>query len=486
MPCGRCLGIALLAVAPLAAQPADSLDTKVRALAHPRYSEREKAARDLEAIGEPALKALREVAKSSDEELRTRAVAVADRIERALRSERLLAAPKLALKFDMVPLDRAIAEFASKAQMQFVFDKAKVKDASRTVTLDTGEVPYWEAVEAFYRAAGLTEDDSPPDPKRPDLYRRPKYEPSPFRHPLSRLPHIRLIDGAPLEPADVTRAFRVRALPPGVEENKYDDLKGEVTFHLDVDPAPGLAVREIIGIEVRKAVTDDGRTLAAAYPALPPAAGLGLEEQVIIKQVMIANGNLLVEDMPGARAHAITLKTGGLRPKKLTELQGTVVARVVAPPEPVVTVNQLLRPGTHEATADGITVQIKDVASGPDNRVVVQARVVTRVDLTEEVLAVPVQMKGRVRQFIRINRGPGTVGGQLPDLKVRDAAGVPIRGLSAQVTNMSFDGTTMVQDVKLAFEKPAAVGDDSLNLVLMGKRPAMVEMPFTLRDVPLP
>jgi hypothetical protein len=180
------------------------------------------------------------------------------------------------------------------------------------------------------------------------------------------------------------------------------------------------------------------------------------------------------------------LKTDGRRPRKLAELQGTVVARVIAPPEPLVTVNRLLRPGAREVTADGVTVQVKDVSTGPGDRVVVQARVVTRTDVTEEVVAVPVQMKGRVRQFIRINRGPRTVGGQLPDVKVCDATGAPVRGLSAQVTNMSFDGTTVIADVRLSFEKPAALGDDALNLVLMAKRPVVVEMPFTLRDVPLP
>ena len=66
-----------------------------------------------------------------------------------------------------------------------------------------------------------------------------------------------------------------------------------------------------------------------------------------------------------------------------------------------------------------------------------------------------------------------------------DGAGQPIKGLSATVTGASFDGTTTVQDVKLSFDKPAA-GADDLSLVLLGRRAALVEMPFVLRDVPLP
>ena len=63
--------------------------------------------------------------------------------------------------------------------------------------------------------------------------------------------------------------------------------------------------------------------------------------------------------------------------------------------------------------------------------------------------------------------------------------GQPLKGLSAQVTGASFDGTSMVQDVRLTFAKPAA-GADDLSLVLLGKRTVTVEMPFVLRDVPLP
>src|SRR5215210_4568982 len=94
------VGSALLVGSPSAAQVPDPLEAKVHALAHPRYAEREKAARDLEAAGEPALKALRAARTSSDEELRARAAVVAEKIDRAVRSKRLLAAPTLALKFD--------------------------------------------------------------------------------------------------------------------------------------------------------------------------------------------------------------------------------------------------------------------------------------------------------------------------------------------------------------------------------------------------
>src|SRR5688572_3810783 len=209
---GCCDGIALLIASPLVAQPADPLEAKVRALAHPRYAEREQAARDLEAAGEPALKALREAAKSNDQEVRARAEAVCEKIERTLRSQRLLAPPKLVLKFDKTPLDKAVIEFADKTQIRCALDKTKIKDPDRTVTLDTGEVPYWEAVHAFYRAAGLSEDDSPVQVTRTESAGSMRVKL--VRPAAGTAVYMkRLTDGPPTGAVALGGALRVRALP---------------------------------------------------------------------------------------------------------------------------------------------------------------------------------------------------------------------------------------------------------------------------------
>src|SRR5262249_32336051 len=131
---------------------------KVQGLAHPRYAEREKAARDLVVVGEPALKALRAASTSADPELRMRAAAIAEQIDRALRSERLLAAPKIAIKLDKVPLQQAVNEVGKKTGLRFQLEPTKDADFRRPVTIDTGEVPFWDAVQAFYTAAGLMEN----------------------------------------------------------------------------------------------------------------------------------------------------------------------------------------------------------------------------------------------------------------------------------------------------------------------------------------
>src|SRR5262245_35290592 len=207
------VGSALVAM-PLAAEAPDSYEAKVRGLTHPRYAEREKAARELEAAGEPALKALRAVQSSADEELRARAAVVAEKIERAVRSKRLLQAPMLTLKFDKVPLDQAVTELANKSGLRFMVDRSKIADVKRPITLNTGELPFWDAVHAFYRAAGLTEDDSTQNtsPAEDTARGRRLRRLTMSVEPLGGAPVTRLIDGK-VEPAATGSAFRVRALP---------------------------------------------------------------------------------------------------------------------------------------------------------------------------------------------------------------------------------------------------------------------------------
>src|SRR5947209_2314813 len=357
------VGIGLVG-SPLLAETPPDVAARVQALSHPRYAEREKAARDLEVIGEPALKSLREAAQSTDEELRARAQLLADRIERNARSQRLLEAPKLALRFDKTPLEKAVAEFAAKAQRRVILDRAAVKNADRTVTLDTGRVPYWEAVDAFYKAAGLVEDDEPFTPPPPGTGVRSGPGPASglgVRPGQSTM--IRLMDGEPAGSVAAGQAFRVHALRANFGQNRFDDVKGTVTLHLDVEAAPGVAVREVVGIEVRKAIADDGRELPAAYPEPPGVIGSELDGQMAIRQ-MIAVNDLMLSGGMGAfgQPQAVTVKTEGLRPRKLAELQGVVVARVVTPPEPVVTLRRLLDGSGREATVDGTTVRVLDLS----------------------------------------------------------------------------------------------------------------------------
>jgi hypothetical protein len=510
-------------------QTADPFEAKVRALSHPKYAEREKTARDLIAAGEPALKALKAAQTSTDEELSSRATAVVAKIERAVRSQRLLVAPTLALKFDKVSLDKAVTELAQKTGLRFMVDGTKIKDVKRPITLDTGDVPFWDAVQAFYRAAGLSEDDSPQPPQSPMSSAETRvvrqgfgrveisssYMPGgQFAHPA-----IRLIDGTHNAPAITGQAFRVRALPAGFTANKYDDIKGELTLHLDIDAVPAMSVVEILGIEVRKAIADDRRVLAITYPAQADGGSVYANDlQIAVAQRMVIIDEMASMDFNNSSGthYAITLKTGGSRPKQLAELHGIVVARIIAPPEPLLTVSDIFGKGRGQTVrTEGLTCevlakrppavplaqspepprivgqppappsQIQESATprGPTESFVV--RIVSSADETNDMLNVPIRMKGRVQQFIRINRRGGPRSFPTPNFEVRNEKGLPIRIVNSQVIDSNFDGSMMSQDVRVTIERPVG-GLDGISLTFTARRPATVEMPFVLKDLPLP
>jgi hypothetical protein len=511
-------GVVIFAL-PVVAQSADPFEAKVQALTHPKYAEREKAARDLMAAGEPALTALKAVQASTDEELRSRAAAIAEKIERVARSKRLLVAPTLNVKFDKVPLDMAVAELGQKTGLRFLVDGTKIKDVKHPITFETGELPFWEAVQAFYRAAGLTEDDSPLPPTTDSRIRsnlgRVDVRSSYIAGGQSATPAIRLIDGSQDAPSAASQAFRVRALPAGFAANKRDDAKGELTIHLDIDALPTMTVVEILGVEVRKAIADDRRVLASAYPAQTPHGDyFGNDVQMLVaQQLVIMTDDLMSADPNGSSGthYAVTLKTGGSRPKHLSELHGIVVARIIAPPEPVLTVADIFGKGRGQVfRTEGLTCEVlaerpqaekppppPRIVSGPppprtpEPPLAVGAtesfvvRVVSTADQMNDILNVPIQMKGRMQQFIRINRGRGARSFPSPSFQVRTEKGMPVRVVGTQIIDSTFNGSTMSQDVRITIDRPLG-GADGISLTLTSRRPATVEMPFVLRNVQLP
>ncbi len=155
------LGLGVLIAAPAADAPkadAERIAQLIKQLGSESFEEREKATKDLETIGVPALDALRRAAKDGEAEVKTRADALVQKLEKQNSTAKLLAPRKVKLSFKETPLADAIAEFNKKSgytiQLNDPADK-KLKD--RTITLDTGEVTFWEAFDKFCAKAGLVE-----------------------------------------------------------------------------------------------------------------------------------------------------------------------------------------------------------------------------------------------------------------------------------------------------------------------------------------
>ncbi len=152
------LGVALPAAAP-AADPPDAarIQKLVEQLGSAEFQDREKAAQELEAVGEPALPALRKAAAGDDAEVKARAAKLVTQIERRAESARELAATRVRLVYKDTPLAEAVADLRKKTGYAIQLYDPEGKLKGRKVTLDTGETTFWHAFDQFCQKAGVVE-----------------------------------------------------------------------------------------------------------------------------------------------------------------------------------------------------------------------------------------------------------------------------------------------------------------------------------------
>jgi len=278
---------------------------------------------------------------------------------------------------------------------------------------------------------------------------------------------------------------RVQALPAGFGQNKFDAQSGELTLHLLAQPAPGASVREIVGIEVRNSVADDRRVLVPAYPPSLIAGGQFAGEILMAQQAMIVDVEGSVGPQSLSIPQPVTLKTGSVRPRQLAVLEGVVVARVMSPPEAIVTVADVFGKGMGQSqAADGLGVTAKSWLSAGGSVGSLRLKVVSTQENYNEQLNFPVQVRGRLRPFVRINRR-SEVSPSNMEVQLKTSDGKLLTLISSRVTESYSDGVTSNQDLEVRFEKPAD-GLEGISLSLVGRRPATVEIPFTLKNVTLP
>src|SRR6516162_9138639 len=112
------LAIALAASLPMpAGETADAgkINKLIEQMGSGTFAEREKATRELDAIGVPALEALRKAATSEDAEIKRRAQELLSGIEKRAESARLLAAKRVHLVYKDTPVAEAVADFQRKS-----------------------------------------------------------------------------------------------------------------------------------------------------------------------------------------------------------------------------------------------------------------------------------------------------------------------------------------------------------------------------------
>jgi hypothetical protein len=466
----------------------------VARLGSEQFREREAATRELEALGAAALDALRDAAGTGDAETRRRAAALADRIRQRLATDRLLAPTLISLDYEKAPLADAVVDLARRTGFPIALpDGDPAKFRNRTVTIAAGKAPFWQALQLFCHWAGLREWDGtttlpplvPGQAPIPEtggvqvqgqmVVRRGRLSAFTITAPPCR---IALIDGrGPALPTHHTGAIRVRGLAPGTGASGND-----VLLPLQVSSEPRLNAHDALDLRIERAIDDRGRAVTAfVVKADPPD-----EPEEFGRWP--GGRSLPAPSVPRCGPVGVRLRRGESLAKRLRELAGVVTVQIFVP-EPAV---QLAKPadsvGKSAAGPGGVSLKLAGLTrlDGGAVRVTAQVQMPFGVQL-------PLPVTDLVGAMIRPWGGiPPTepdlspaVGTEYQGMALEDEQGKRYGVLNGagEILGLTPQGFTL--RVTATFQ-PEAAGVEPAKLVFTARRPQTAEVPFVLRDVPLP
>jgi len=156
------LAVACFSLAPTApAQKADNekIAKLIEDLGSDEFEERQKAFEQLGKIGAPALEALRKATESKDAEVRKKAKQLVAVIAKDVEGKAILTAKPVHLVYKDTPIKEAVADFVKQTGYLIVLHDPENKLKDKKITLDTGKVGFWAALDKFCEVAELTEGD---------------------------------------------------------------------------------------------------------------------------------------------------------------------------------------------------------------------------------------------------------------------------------------------------------------------------------------
>lgn len=500
------------------------------------YVEREEASKKLDEIGVPALDDLKKAVSSSDAEVQRRARDLVAKIDRRVQAVKVLAPAKVHLKFDNVPLADALREVANKSGIPLTYQGDASILASRRITLDTGEVTFWEAFDRFCAQAGLADKKSEGmsveeraqwvanrrqklAPQRARVQQEPEEEHTKKKEAAAHvykpakpiqpdLTPVVLFDRKGNVPvACYAGALRIRQ--DADRKEKDSGTPGEFAVPLLLSVEPRLRAVNVTGLSIEKATDDQGQQLSLL--ASDNNAGQPLGN---FNAAFAANGNVVFAPAPVAPVAptassaiaqepvSIHLKKGEKPTKCLKEVKGVVTVQVQTAPQEFVTVDKVLestgktvkgeRGGSitlHEATklAQGnyrLRLEMEappEMLDGADVAFAVPPLPVNANAQVQQAQAVARQVQLRA---LNMNQMAIMRGNDMSGLALLDAKGEKFQ-LRTTSSRVQMNNNQMTRQYILTYQAKADQGEPA-RLVLSGVRTTTVDVPFTLKDVKLP
>jgi hypothetical protein len=455
---------------------------------------RQQAAHDLEALGPAVLPILHTARYSRDPEVRRLAQQVAERLNRTLETARVLEPKRVRVAYRDVPLNVVIQDFQRATGVRIHLDGVK---ADRKVTFDSGYTTFWDAFDKLCSTTGLTEKiyDSPTEAENNDIYygggwgRRAMWRNSivsPSDDVMSALLNGQFVlteskTKVTPPPSYQVGALRFRALPAGTSLGRVSTIKGnrEVIFGLEILPEPALAWDRVLSLHIDRAIDEHGQRVEVMQASTAAAPALG-EEDIMLGGIgwdypeMSAGGN------NGGQRVPLRLKMGNKASTVLKELSGVATIKMHSATEAIATVDRIMDARNQSVRAsDGSSVKIVDVQRQEGGKLVIQVK----IDSAQTEGAV--NPWGWNPRFGMRMYNDGTEGGDgavsTGTLVLFDARGHLVRLVHKEQIP---DENGMSEEYKFTYQ-PAKGQPEPAKLVLQGRRPVSINVPFTLKDVPL-
>src|SRR5262245_4827678 len=476
---------------------ADVLKKLVDRLGSRRYNDREAAMADLIARRSPAsLELLRQAATSRDLEGRRRARGGLEQLER--RQDTAPARPPRPVKliYKTGPWPEGVANFARRTGLQVVLndaDRAKVQ--GRKITLQTGETTVWDAFRQLCDKAGLTERPAEAVASRPAYspYRemgggRQQIIWLDGRHTYTPRQEQRLVlvDGKEHPPSYQSGALRIVALTGPAPRGKDgpSNVARETTIGVNIDIEPRLEWNRLVSLRVDRAIDSLGQKLQQ------PAIFVGDESPwnpYMAQEVIVVWDGQSEMPVNKTRQATIKLRLGEKPAKTIKELRGTLSAELEAATGPLATVDKVLESaGKTFRGPEGSYVKVVEVRREPSG----QYRLKVEIKSPPKKGDLPEMGNFRI---VRIDRGRGGI--EMPTsqlsaqeaenrgLALLDSKGQPIPLAAGEYSRSDDPRAAQVYTLHYQPRKDQGV---PARFVFSGRRTVLIEVPFVLKDVPLP
>jgi len=483
---------AALAIAEPMPQPKTAeIQQLIEKLGSEDFSEREDATSKLEQIGAPAIDALRKACTAENPETVRRAREVLRKVEQKLANEKTLTPTLVELDERDTPLDSVLAVLSKQGACDVVLGGLKPEELAKLkVTVSTsGKVPFWNAVLKVCEAAdlqvavvgGFMAPGATPYMKSSRANVR-------FARVLNKAIVLEARDPkTPRRPAAVYGAVLVESLP----FPKNTSFGASSTALLQAWPEPRLQWETTTTVKVAKATDAKGTRLATEY--LPPKSSdpqPGSKEGITL--IRNANGTVtIVRDLspgiqpaglftPNTHQAVVQFKHADKPSEMVNQLDLSFYATVQTGIEPISRAWGLLE-NQNSTGVGGTDVEMTARHEKDSNGTLVANVTLSYNSKSVHPVGVFDELPG-VKGTANLGSGNHTVHGIL----VTDKDGKPF-GLGLRSGSNQLDQNGRRITVKMTLE---LVHDQNANnppaaITLWGTHARQVEIPITLKDVPL-